>query len=153
MNFLQNTLLSMLMLCTVLPERVAAGGANGEPALGTPLFEPDRYYGVYATEAEPNRSWFVAAAKRPPYAEQAPEVPPGYLSLGAMFGDVAPWHLKTLSATEFVQAYPGPGQAQPVAIRFELDAEGRTTAFTFTGGAHVPSGRFLRIGDLPDGWE
>ena len=150
MNFLQTALLSMLMLFSVLPEHVAAGD---EPALGMPLAEPERYYGVYATEAEPNRSWFVAAAKRPPYAEQAPEVPPGYLSLGAMFGDVAPWHLKTISATEFVQAYPGPGQAEPVAIRFELDSEGRAAAFTFTGGAYVPPGRFLRVGDLPDGWE
>lgn len=153
MKFLQTTLLSILMLLTVLPEHIAASGADGQPMLGTPLAEPERYYGVYATETEPNRSWFVAAAKRPPYAEQAPEVPPGYLSLGAMFGDVMPWHLKTLSATDFVQAYPGPGQAEPVAIRFELDTEGRAAAFTFTQGAYAPPGRFLRVGDLPDGWE
>lgn len=153
MNFLQTTLLAILMVLTVVPEQVAASGTDGEPALGMPLAEPERYYGVYATVAEPNRSWFVAAAKRPPYAEQAPEVPPGYLSLGAMFGDVAPWHLKTLSATDFVQAHPGPGQTEPLAIRFELDAEGRAAAFTFTQGAYAPPGRFLRVGDLPDDWE
>ena len=153
MKLLQTVLFILLALLMAWPERVAASSADGEPALGMPLAEPGRYYGVYATEAEPNRSWFVAAAKRSPYAEQAPEVPPGYLSLGAMFGDVAPWHLKTLSATDFVQAHPGPGQTEPLAIRFELDAEGHAAAFTFTQGAYAPPGRFLRVGDLPDGWE
>lgn len=65
-------------MLTVLPAPIAASGADGQSMPGMPPAEPGCYHGdgVYATETEPKRSWFVAAAKRIPYAEQAPEVPP-----------------------------------------------------------------------------
>lgn len=121
--------------------------------LGAALADPARYYGVYATADSPDRQWFVAEAKRSKYAEQAPEVPPGHLALGAMFGDVAPYHLKTLSETEFEQAWVSEHQEDPVAIEFELDDRGRAVAMRFTDGQGAPSGRHERQGDLPTDWE
>jgi hypothetical protein len=136
--------------------RAAAPGtadpAAADERLGAALPEPGRYYGVYASADRPDRQWFIAEATRPAYAEQAPEVPPGHLALGAMFGDVAPWHLKTLSPTRFEQAWVPDGQPEPVAIEFELDAEGKASAFRFTSRAQTELGLLERQGDLPDGW-
>jgi hypothetical protein len=72
-----------------------------------------------------------------------------------MFGDVAPWHLRTVSEREFVQArVPDDHQPTPVAIEFELDADGHAVAFRFTNAEYATSyGRLERQGDLPDGWE
>lgn len=130
----------------------AAPGSEAHPELGSPLEHPERYHGVYAHPDEPNRRWFVTEARRPPEAEQAPEVPPGYLALGAMFGDVAPWHMRTLSETEFEQARVSEFQPEPIAVEFELDGDGEAVAMTFTGGTSAPEGRFVREGDLPAEW-
>lgn len=119
---------------------------------GPALAHPERYYGVYANPERPNRQWFVAAAQRPEHAEQAPEVPPGHLAVGALFGDVAPWHLRTLSETEFEQAWTGGFDSDPVTVELELDAEGRAVALTFTNETFAAEGRLERVGDLPDEW-
>lgn len=129
---------------------VAAAAAD-DP-FGTPLESPERYYGVYANPAKPDRKWFVTEAKRSPMAEQAPEVPPGHLAIGAMFGDVAPWHMKTLSETTFEQAYVNSFQPEPTAVEFELRADGRAVAMTFTNSQMASEGRLERVGDLPEGW-
>jgi hypothetical protein len=121
--------------------------------LGPPLEHPELYYGLFANPETPNRQWFVAEAKRPWYAEQAPEVPPGHLALGAMFGDVEPWYLKALSGTEFEQARVPDQQAEPVAVRFELDDDGKAIAMTFTDEQTSSEGRLERVGDLPDDWQ
>jgi len=134
------------------PEQPSPAASHQDQQLGVPLSEPENYYGEYATADKPNRRWFIAAAKRSPYAERAPAVPPGHLALGAMFGDVAPWHMKTISKTEFAQAQVPVSQAEPVVIRFELDESGHATAFRFMGGPHSPAGLFSRVGDLPAGW-
>jgi hypothetical protein len=134
------------------PEQTSPTSAREDPVLGMPLSEPENYYGVYATADNPDRRWFIAAAKRSPYAEQAPEVPPGHLALGATFGDVAPWQMKTISKTELAQAQVPLSQAEPVVIQFELDEKGHATAFRFTGGPHSPAGLFSRVADLPAGW-
>jgi hypothetical protein len=70
-----------------------------------------------------------------------------------MFGDVAPWHLRTLSDTEFVQAWVPPGQPEAVSIEFEIDADGRAVAFRFTNQQNASAGRLERVADLPEGWE
>ena len=58
--------------------RQLAAPTAGHHRLGEPLADPSRYYGLYASADRPDRrQWFVAEAKRPAYAEQAPEVPPG----------------------------------------------------------------------------
>ncbi len=120
--------------------------------LGRALDHPERYYGVYANPAAANRDWFVTAAERPKYAEQAPEVPPGYLAVGAMFGDVAPWHMKTLSDTEFVQAWAD-HSPDPATVEFELGDDGNAVAMTFTNEQLASEGRLERKGDLPEDWE
>jgi hypothetical protein len=130
-----------------------AAPAADASSLGAPLEDPSRYYGVYASPDQPNRRWFVSEAKRPEWAEQAPEVPPGHLALGAMFGDVAPWALRTVSDTEFVQAEVPDGQPQPVAIVFELGPDGKAVAFRFTNQDDASFGRLERQGDLPEGWQ
>jgi hypothetical protein len=127
--------------------------AAADDRLGPPLADPSRYYGVYAAADSPDRKWFVAEAKRPKYAEQAPEVPPGHLALGAMFGDVSPWHLRTVSDTEFAQAWVAPGQPEAVSIQFELDGDGDAVAFRFTNQQNESAGRLERAGDLPEGWD
>src|SRR6056297_1311597 len=124
----------------------------GDSRLGPALDAPGRYYGVYASAERPSRGWFIAEAKRPAYAERAPEVPPGHLMLGAMFGDVAPWQMKTVSDTRFEQAQMGPGQTEPVAIEFRFDADGQAAAFRFTGGVPGYDDWLQRTGDLPEGW-
>ncbi|MGB6366026.1 MAG: hypothetical protein WBG93_04280 [Thermoanaerobaculia bacterium] len=135
------------------PDAAAAAPTAGHHRLGEPLADPSRYYGLYASADRPDRQWFVAEAKRPAYAEQAPEVPPGHLALGAMFGDVAPWHLKTLSETEFEQAWVSDHQPEPVSIEFELDDDGRAVALRFTNEQYASLGRLERQADLPEGWE
>lgn len=130
----------------------SASAMASDSRLGPALGEPARYYGVYASPERPARAWFIAEAKRPAYAERAPEVPPGHLMLGAMFGDVAPWQMKTISKTEFEQARVSPGQDQPIVVEFRLGADGRAEALRFTGGMFAADTWLLRTGDLPDDW-
>jgi len=126
--------------------------ANVDDRLGPPLASPERYYGVYANPATPNREWFVTEAKRPEYADRAPEVPPGHLAIGAMFGDVAPWYMRTLSETTFEESWVPDSQPGPVTVEFELDGEGHAVAMTFTGEMFPSEGRLERVRDLPEEW-
>lgn len=135
-------------------EGARGGVATADDAdWGEPLTEPERYYGVYANPDRPNRAWFVAEAKRPIWAEQAPDIPPGHLEVGAMFGDVAPWPMKTVSETEFEQKSPGEYQPEPVRVEFEIDGEGSALAMTFIGDSPPEEGRLERTGDLPEEWQ
>ena len=120
-----------------------------DPGRGAPLTEPQRYYGLYANPESPDRQWFVTEARRSKYAEQAPEVPPGYLMIGALFGDVAPWQMKTLSQTRFEQFWVSDSQTEAYAVEFELDEDGHAVAMTFTDAQNAPQGRLERQGELP----
>ena len=120
---------------------------------GAALADPTLYYGVYASAERPDQKWFINEAKRPTFAEQAAEVPPGHLALGAFFGDVASYHLKTLSETVFTQAWLSDQQLEPVSIEFELGGDGHAVAFSFTDKKNAPLGRLERQGDIPEGWE
>jgi hypothetical protein len=135
------------------PATSADANPDTSPTLGEPLDHPERYYGLYANPNTPNRQWFVTEAVRSKYAEQAPEVPPGHLAIGAMFGDVAPWHMKTLSDTEFEQAWVSDFQPEPVTVEFELGDDGTAVAMTFTNEQLASQGRLERQGGLPEGWE
>ncbi|MEZ5333106.1 MAG: hypothetical protein R2991_13900 [Thermoanaerobaculia bacterium] len=137
--------LCLLALCA----SASAEPIEADPTFGPALEAPELYYGVYADSDQPSRQWFVSEAKRPQFAEHAPEVPPGHLMIGALFGDVAPWQMKTLSETDFEQAWVMEGQ-EPVTVRFELDADGRAVALTFTDPMLADQGRLERRGDLPD---
>ena len=135
------------------PASAAPLSSKAHELLGQPLTDPPRFYGLYANPDTPNRQWFVTEAKRPEYAEQAPEVPPGYLMIGAMFADVAPWQMKTLSETEFEQAWVPDYQPEPAAVVFELGDDGRAVAMKFTDPQNAAQGRLERQGDLPQDWQ
>jgi hypothetical protein len=133
---------------------VSAFGENekGQFWLGEPLEDVQRYCGVYGSAEQPNRDFFVTEAKRPPLAERAPEIPPGYLMIGAMWGDVSPWYMKSISATRFEQQVRGDfGPPEPFVVEFELDENGEAVAMTFKTGFEE-RGRLERKGDLPEGW-
>lgn len=136
-----------------IPEPAAPAEKTGDNKLGAALENPSRYYGVYASAEQPNREWFIAEAKRSKYAEQAPEVPPGHLALGAMFGDVAPYHLKTLTETQFEQSWVPDFQPEPISIEFDLDSDGHAVALKFTDQQNASLGRLDRQGNLPEDWE
>lgn len=128
------------------------GATADDAGWGEPLADPTLYYGLYAHPDRPDRTWFVAEAKRPIWAEQAPEIPPGHLEIGAMFGDVAPWPMRTVSETRFEQKSPSEYQPEPIRIEFELDEEGSAVAMVFLGDSPPEAERLVRTGDLPEEW-
>jgi len=129
------------------PSMSSTGDDEAYP-LGEPRDDLDRFYGVYGDGGDSGRNFFVAAAARPEYAEQ--RIPPGYLMIGAMWGDVAPWHMESLSTTRFRQRWVNPG-GEPVVAEFEVDGDGNATAITFQT-VFDDRGRLPRLGDLPEGW-
>lgn len=112
--------------------------------LGTPRDDLQRFFGVYGV-AGGHRNFIVAEARA---AAGDKPVPPGYLMVGAMWGDVQPWYMRSLSDTRFQQAYVGPYQDAPLVVEFHTDGDGRAVALTFTG-MFEDRGRLERIGDLP----
>lgn len=125
--------------------------------LGEPLADVQRYVGVYGDPNAPDEGrgqFFVAEAKRPRGAEQAPEIPPGYLAIGAMWADVAPMNMKSLSESRFEQvdlsSFP---PAELAVAEFEFGADGQATTLTFTRGSGLTEfGTRERLRDLPDDW-
>ncbi len=119
--------------------------------LGTPRDDVQRYFGLYG---DPGRGqFFVTEAKRPKWAEQAPEIPPGHLAIGAMWGDVAPMHMKSLSETKFQQVDLSDfAPDTPNVAEFEFGPDGNAVALTFTSGSFSEFNRRVRVGDLPKEW-
>lgn len=129
-------------------ERVQAlQETDPQHSLGTPRDDLQRFYGVYGVAGE-RRNFFVSEASAS--AGENP-VPPGYLMVGAMWGDVQPWHMKSLSDTRFEQAYVGQYQDSPLVVEFHTDGDGNAVALTFSG-MFEDRGRLERIEDLPEGW-
>lgn len=144
-------------------ENARAGGA-GELAsssggnqpddfwLGTPRDDLERFYGLYGNPDNPGRDFFVVEAKRPKFAEQAPEIPPGYLMIGATWGDVAPWYMKALSETSFEQQTLGDFKPpEPIVVVFEAAEGQNAVAITFET-VFADRGRLKRLGDVPEEW-
>lgn len=115
--------------------------------LGAPRDDLERFHGVYG-DGDSGKEFFVAAAKRPEYAEE--RLPPGYLMIGAMWGDVAPWYMKSISETRFEQQWVNPG-GEPVIVEFDVDGRGNARALVFDT-VFDDRGRLQRRRDLPDGW-
>jgi len=134
---------------------IDSGGETPQPPgnfhLGEPRDDLERYLGLYG---DPGRGqFFVAEARRPEYAEQAPEIPPGYLAIGAMWGDVAPMHMKSHSEMKFEQVDLSDfAPDEPSVAQFEFGPDGRAVALTFTSGGMSEFGRRPRVGDLPADW-
>ena len=125
--------------------------------LGKPLADVERYVGLYGDPASPEEGrgqFFVTEAKRPAGAEQAPEIPPGYLAIGAMWADVAPMNMQSLSESRFEQVDLSSFPPEELAVaEFEFGADGTATALTFTSGSGLTEfGRRERLGDLPEEW-
>lgn len=140
---------------TVEEAAAAAGGGaaseteEGGHYLGEPRDDIDRFFGLYGEEG--GRQFFVTEAKRPAYAERAPEIPPGYLAIGAMWGDVAPMHLKSLADNRFEEVDRSDFAAEePSVAEFEIGPDGDAVALTFTSGIFSDYGRLERAGDLPE---
>ena len=133
-----------------------SGGGAPEAAddfyLGKPRDDVERYFGLYG---DPGRGqFFVTEAKRPKYAEQAPEIPPGYLAIGAMWGDVAPMSMKSLSETKFEQVDLSDfAPDEPSVAEFAFGPDGIAVALTFTSGSFSDFGRRVRVGNLPEEWQ
>lgn len=126
-----------------------ASAQDDEFPLGEPRDDLERFIGVYGDPGDENgRDFFVAPAKRPEYAEE--QLPEGYLMIGAMWGDVAPWYMKSVSDVRFEQQWVNPA-SEPVIAEFELGPDGNAVALRFETWFD-DRGRLERIGDLPEGW-
>lgn len=121
---------------------------QGAFALGTPRDDLERFYGVYGDPNNPGRDFFVAPARRNPDALQ--QIPEGYLMVGAMWGDVAPWYMKSVSDTRFEQQWVGDFGEQTI-VEFELGDSGQAVALRFET-VFDDRGRLERLRDLPGKW-
>lgn len=115
----------------------AADGSPEADDRGAPRDDLARLVGVYG---DPN------AQERLPRNFFVDQTCDGRLRFGAMWGDVAPWVMKSLSDTEFEQAVLQPYETEPIRLEFHLDADGRAEGLTHTFGQRS---RIRRLGDLP----
>ena len=76
----------------------------------------------------------------------------GYLRFGALWGDVAPWMMKSVADAEFIQGRADPGQASAIRLRFEVGSDGRAQALTHNLTDLGLPLRVTRLGDLPAAW-
>ena len=82
----------------------------------------------------------------------------GHLRLGAAWGDVSPWTLKSISETEFVEGFIPDGQPAAIHIRFQLSADGRPTGLThnlnevWALAGEPARTRIARLDGLPPEW-
>jgi hypothetical protein len=126
----------------------APAAAAAHPELGAPRDDLGRFYGVYG-EPDGRRNFFVAEARSQPDARNP--VPSGYIMIGAMWGDVAPWYMRSLAETRFEQVYVSEYQAEPLVVEFELGPDGRAVALRLET-MFDDRGRLERVGDLPEAW-
>lgn len=120
--------------------------AQTTPDRGEPRDDIDRFTGLYRAEGEAeHRKWFVADAAAP-YGEN--ELPPGYLMIGAMWGDVAPWYMTSAGDTTFIR--PAYNEWNPdIVVEFVTGPDEQATAYDITYGDE-PTRRLDRVEDLPD---
>lgn len=130
----------------------AVGEATPESAPAAPAVETAPYTGLYGDAADPGElfgQFLVMQAAPPPMADRFPELPPGYLMIGAVWADTAPWYMKPVTATRYEQDFLSSFDPEPVVIEFSLDAEGRATGFAFVSGM-TDFGPRDRLADAPE---
>jgi hypothetical protein len=140
----------LLVLMLSLPALAQAQDSEAHPQLGEPRDDLERFYGVYGDPDNPGRDFFVKEAEAPIWMERL-NIPPGYLMIGAMWGDVAPWYMKSLSETEFEQGIVPGHQEEPLMVTFEFGEDSTAVALTFET-MFDDRGRLERLGDLPEEW-
>jgi hypothetical protein len=118
-------------------------------ALGEPREDLERFHGVYGSDDQPGRDFFVTRARN--RTMEGREIPDGYLMIGAMWGDVAPWYMQSVGELRFEQQWTNPG-ADPLVVEFETDAQGHAVSMRFVSGFLADRGRVERRGELPEGW-
>ena len=138
-----------MLLISVLGLLWSVSARAQDHPLGEPRADLERFYGVYG-DGESARNFFVAPAEMPPGSER--QLPDGYLMVGAMWGDVAPWYMKSLSDLRFEQQWVSSYQDAPLRVAFELGPDSSAVALTFET-MFADRGRLQRIGDLPEGWQ
>lgn len=106
----------------------------------------DRFHGVYGSSEQPGRDFFVTAPESPPGDGGPP--PAGDLAIGALWGDVAPWHVSAIGPVRFEQAQPDPYMQEPVRVAFLVDEDGTITGMRFET-LFDGRGDLERLGDLP----
>lgn len=73
----------------------------------------------------------------------------GYLEVGATWGDVALWSMRSVSETVFTESYPNPG-AKPLEVEFRKTSDGSAEALIHDG--EFIESPLARVGELPEGW-
>lgn len=142
------SLLLLVALTLTWSASAYAQDQEGDYPLGEPRADLERFYGVYG-DGESPRNFFVAPAELPPGSER--QLPEGYLMVGAMWGDVPPWYMKSLSDTRFEQQWTSEYQDAPIRVAFELGPDSSAVALTFET-MFADRGRLQRVSDLPEGW-
>ncbi|WP_165793835.1 hypothetical protein [Hyphococcus luteus] len=132
-------------------EKAAQAADNNAPpedyALGEPRGDLDRFYGLYALPDSDNRKLFVAPADN---GNPDRPIPDGYLMVGAMWGDVAPWYMKSLADMRFEQQWVNSG-GQPVRVEFQTGADGQAVSMSISS-RYMNYDRMERVGALPEKW-
>ena len=128
-------------------EPPSASGQQIDYPLGEPRDDLERFYGLYGDDSHPGRDFFVAPARRNPDARE--QIPSGYLMVGAMWGDVAPWYMKSIGDTRFEQQWVGQF-SEPKTVAFEAEPGEQATAMQFESGVFAERRRLERLGDLPE---
>lgn len=122
--------------------------APADYVLGEPRDDLDRFYGLYALPDSDNRKLFVAPADN---GNSERPIPDGYLMVGAMWGDVAPWYMKSLADVRFEQQWVNPG-GQPVRVEFQTGADGSAVSMSISS-RYMNYDSMERVGDLPEKWQ
>ena len=124
--------------------------------LGTPRDDVGRFFGLYGDADNPDQlrgQFVVLEAKKPKFAEQAPDIPKGYLSLIGVWGDASGMTMKSTGDATFEHATLGSfPPSQEIAVEFELGPDGKAAALKFTKGFEE-FGRRPRLGDVPTEWQ
>lgn len=142
-----------LLTTTVSLTLIVLAAAAQEPAeshaLGEPRTDLERFFGLYGNPDDTLRSFFVSEAELGPDFER--ELPPGYMMIGPMWADVAPYYMKSVSETEFEQQWVSEFQKEPLVAVFEVSEDGKAVALTFKT-IFDDKGRLERLKDLPERW-
>ena len=111
--------------------------------LGPPRTDLARFFGVYGDPAQQKtpRNVFVTRTCD------------GRLMFGAMWGDVAPWTMRSLGDRRFVQAWKTYEDEELIRLEFHLGDARKAAALTHTLTFGKGPARVQRLGDLPEGWE